>query len=677
MPAKRTPRTMPDGGGEIVGSISSKRVRTKAGQACAACRKSKARCEITAVAHGRCHRPGGEEQDSALAWLHPMGVVRDICAGSSTPAAAQASGRDYRVTSLNDILAPGIRERLVALFDTHYRPWLSFDLARDDFVDASCCTVALSTLESFPLPLETSSRLAGFITAHLRGIPNAVESVQGLTILAVWFPAGLLHDTLGPRSLLQDAVRMALGLGLNDSVDVDEIRLWTALMTLEALHSLGTDVAPLTTIRVDPRRLHFPRTENLYREATLLRVDADSTAEEREAWLQEMCNVLSEMVMRKRLLAPLSVTAPLTHRPLFLATQIAQDLARILTLYHAFIVARGAAQTLNSSSSTHMGNAGGGGWQHAFLPDSNPPPKQKLTPGRDADPRADIPVANRNNAEKLLRHWGADMLRTTETLLVSFLHLTEVRSDSGTGAPSIIQSLPDVFIIGTAFGAALLVGMNFVGMRRLGREVLGAGMSELLIRKVARALVGDDGDRDGEGGIARQAGAFVQRVLAKWEARHGGKTLVAKSGPKPGRPWASRRAVRPRTAPAISVALSPTPQAPSPSASANPLLFSAGFELSLRPSRNVNSVFDGQSQLDIPANDGDASANFEHDAMDFDGDDEFNLALDPDVDGAHSGFALLDAMLGGPGVVAGALDINVFPPLEDGMRESQMWPDWI
>ncbi|KAK0190486.1 hypothetical protein F5146DRAFT_930545 [Armillaria mellea] len=468
-----------------------------------------------------------------LDWWAPLAAMQELTKQSQEDGFRTPAMNDH---SLSSILSQAEIDHLITLyvlfslsvfpdtkiffcrFSVNYTPWINFTLTREgatSFLDLVCCTIASRYLDASTRDLVAPrlQRLAEDTIARMIFNPELFESqetIKGLIILSLWSPiCGLPKG--GGRMLISMAVSMALNLGLNDAsataislrdkvpcdqVALDEAtdraRLWITLSTIESMLCIGTRRAPLSrrsssdmsifTI-ISPsdasegHDLRIRLLAEIYNAAEQGMAVEFPTREDMDAWYNGVSNSLASMDRLCRLILPLSVV--LSHEKFYyhMLLLLLQGV-RLLVLYHAIQLARRAV--LNPDGDTNMF------W---FL---------------EVKPRG----------LNIITTWGKECLSVGEAVLVSLLQAEK----------TLLPTTPDITFMTVAFAGALIVGVKFLMVERVGIELLGSGdaLLEQSFQLLSQVAFSQDH-------AAHRCSALLQAFHASWMKRQ--KTELNILGP--------------------------------------------------------------------------------------------------------------------------------------------------
>ncbi|KAG7447622.1 uncharacterized protein BT62DRAFT_1074993 [Guyanagaster necrorhizus] len=443
-----------------------------------------------------------------LDWSMPLVAIQEL---ARQPQQDQFHTSAMNDQSLSSILSQAEIDHLVTLFSVNYVPWLNFTLAGEGptpFLDLVCCTVASRYLDASTRALVAPrlQRLAEDTIARMIFNPELFESqetVKGLIILSLWTP--ICGPSKGGgrdgRMLISMAVSMALNLGLSeasataisirdklpyDQAAVDEAtnkaRLWVTLSTTESMLCIGTRRTPLsrrspTDLSIFPiispsnvsdgRDLRIRLLAEIYNAAEQGMAVEFATREDTEAWYNGVSNSLAAMDRLSRLVLPLSVV--LSHDQFYyhMLLLLLQG-ARLLVLYHAIQLARRAVRNVDGETNMF--------W---FL---------EIKP----------------HGLNVVTIWGKECLSMGEAILVSLL-----KADK-----SLLPTTPDITFMTIALAGALVVGVKYLMVERVGIELLGSG--DALLEQSVQYLSQAAFSRDH---VAERCSALLHTMYSSWMKR--------------------------------------------------------------------------------------------------------------------------------------------------------------
>ncbi|KAK0491467.1 hypothetical protein IW261DRAFT_1325024 [Armillaria novae-zelandiae] len=443
-----------------------------------------------------------------LDWWAPLTAMQELAKQPQEDKFHTPAMNDH---SLSNILSQAEIDHLITLFSVNYTPWVNLTLTREgstSFLDLICCTIASRYLDAATRGLVAPrlQRLAEDTIARMIFNPELFESqetIKGLIILSLWTPiCGLSKGgSRDGRMLISMAVSMALNLGLNDAsataiglrdkvpcdqVALDEAtdkaRLWVTLSTTESMLCIGTRRAPLS--RRSPsdmsifaiicplntsegRDLRIRLFAEIYNAGEQGMAVEFPTREDMDAWYDGVSNSLASMDRLCRLILPLSVV--LSHDKFYyhMLLLLLQGV-RLLVLYHAIQLARRAV--LNPDGDTNMF------W---FL---------------EVKPRG----------LNIITTWGKECLSVGEAVIVALLQADK----------ALLPTTPDIAFMTMAFAGALIVGVKFLMVERVGIELLGSGdaLLEQSFQLLSQVAFSQDH-------AAQRCSALLQAFHASWIKR--------------------------------------------------------------------------------------------------------------------------------------------------------------
>ncbi|KAK0206972.1 hypothetical protein DFS33DRAFT_1422409 [Desarmillaria ectypa] len=443
-----------------------------------------------------------------LDWSAPLVAIQEL---ARQPQHDQFHTPVINDQSISSILSQLEIDHLINLFSVNYAPWLNFTLAREGptpFLDLVCCTVASRYLDASTRALVAPrlQRLAEDTIARMIFNPELFESqetIKGLIILSLWTP--ICGPSKGGgrdgRMLISMAVSMALNLGLSeasataisirdqvpcDQATLDEAtnkaRLWITLSTTESMLCIGMRRTPLSRrspsdMSIFPiispsnasegRDLRIRLLAEIYNSAEQGMAVEFTAREDMETWYNGVSNTLAAMDRLCRLILPLSVV--LSHEQFYyhMLLLLLQG-ARLLVLYHAIQAARRAVR--NADGETNMF------W---FL---------EIRP----------------HGINIVTTWGKECLAMAEAVLVSLLQAEK----------TLLPTTPDITFITMAFAGALIVGVKFLMVERVGIELLGSGdaLLEQSVQLLSQAAFSSDH-------VAQRYSALLHAFHTSWMKR--------------------------------------------------------------------------------------------------------------------------------------------------------------
>ncbi|KAK7036132.1 hypothetical protein R3P38DRAFT_3312009 [Favolaschia claudopus] len=453
-------------------------------------------------------------EDENLDWSAPMLTIERLAAIHSSDASSPITDFVRNDVSLEMILPEGRIDYLIDLFSAQYTPWLNFNPIRNSknpLVDIACSAVAARHLEGAAgrevrLRLQALSRESITQLVFKPGASESVEAVQSLLILSLWPPFGSPESDVlewDSRALISAAVRMGVNLGLNeaaaaandmqttqyvDPMDVAEAveraRLWIALTNTDSMLCLGTRRTPSSSRSSDDLSfVKFPAILDAQTNLQDLRLgligrlldfceegDAICADATKDGWAHNIKSVLDRIKREQRWLIPLPVVFE-TDKFYLETLHIMHGICRLLVIYNVF-------------------------WElgSAPLPEAvGPRWAEQLIPGRS------------KGREALITLLARDMVRTGESLLVSFLATPTAR----------LCTLPDTYFTVIALTGTYLVGANFF-VYQFGTTRMLSGATELVLEKTVARLYRA---ACGPGHAAQRAAILLQNMLAKWKLR--------------------------------------------------------------------------------------------------------------------------------------------------------------
>ncbi|PBK66992.1 hypothetical protein ARMSODRAFT_959661 [Armillaria solidipes] len=443
-----------------------------------------------------------------LDWCAPLMAMQELARQPQEDKFHTSVMNDH---SLSSILSQAEIVHLITLFSVNYTPWLNFSLTREGttpFLDLVCCTVASRYLDASTRDLVAPrlQRLAEDTIARMIFNPELFESqetIKGLIILSLWTP--ICGPSKGGgrdgRMLISMAVSMALNLGLSDAsamaisirekspydqAALDEAtnkaRLWVTLSTTESMLCIGTRRTPQSRrspsdMSIFPilspsntsegRDLRIRLLAEIYNATEQGMAVEFATREDMEAWYNGVSNSLASMDRLCRLILPLSVV--LSHEQFYyhMLLLLLQGV-RLLVLYHAIQLARRAVL-----------DADGGASLFWFL---------EVKP----------------HGLNIVTIWGKECLSMGEALLVSLLQAEK----------TLLPTTPDITFMMMAFAGALIVGVKFLMVDKVGIELLGSGdaLLEQSFQLLSQVAFSQDH-------AAQRCSALLQAFHASWIKR--------------------------------------------------------------------------------------------------------------------------------------------------------------
>uniref|UniRef100_A0A0W0FM46 Zn(2)-C6 fungal-type domain-containing protein n=1 Tax=Moniliophthora roreri TaxID=221103 RepID=A0A0W0FM46_MONRR len=416
-----------------------------------------------------------EDQFGPLDWSAPLEAMQILTKNPSKSSSSTESLPSSAGDSLDGILSPVHKAKLLQIFHDNYSPWLNFNLIRsahNPLLDLVCCTVACRHIERYErsfiekrLHALTQDSSAKLIFQSRRA--ESLEATQCLLILSLWAPvSGVSEEHRDGKLLIASAVSMAMNLRLNEAPQkvlamqqIGKFHIlkmvniliyssqWIAISSAERLLCIGSGREALSKRDPDylslfPIREEIPTDEIRGRDVRL-RMLADlydvtekafsikftsHTENDVNTWYHETEHARSEFSRIGRLILPLGVVAQTDKFYFRIVNTIAKS-CRLLVLYHATVIVRIYFHTNPNIQDAIY-------WFRAVRPYNN----------------------------NVLLTWGKESLHLAEAVLVDLLEL-DIHQ---------LGTAPDHFFLMISFAASFLVGVKFMMYQGIGHMLPGS-----------------------------------------------------------------------------------------------------------------------------------------------------------------------------------------------------------